>query len=76
MSRQQVMCHGSEERSEVVAGFIYHTFGSSIRCIADVAGGQGLRAGIFVRHGGILRPDRKGRRAFVGASGGFRDFAP
>lgn len=49
MSRQQVMCHGSEERFEVVAGFIYHTFGSSIRYIADVAGGQGLLSRLLIK---------------------------
>ena len=42
MGRQQTKCHGSEERFEVVARFIYERFGREITYIADVAGGQGM----------------------------------
>ncbi len=41
MGRQQIKCHGSVERFEEVAEFIYEKFGNSIKYIADVAGGQG-----------------------------------
>ncbi|MCL2518399.1 MAG: hypothetical protein FWF15_07540 [Oscillospiraceae bacterium] len=41
MGRQQIKCHGSPERFEEVAEFIYDKFGSAIKYIADVAGGQG-----------------------------------
>ena len=34
--------HGDERRFDVVARFIYDTYGQSIRYIADVAGGQGM----------------------------------
>jgi len=42
MGRQQVKCHGDEKRFEVVAEYIYDTFGSTVKYIADVAGGQGM----------------------------------
>ena len=42
MARKQIRCHGDERRFEIVAEFIYERFGSSIKYIADVAGGQGL----------------------------------
>jgi hypothetical protein len=34
--------HGAPERFEVVAEFIYDRYGSSVKHIADVAGGQGM----------------------------------
>lgn len=34
--------HGSPERFDVLAEFIYDRFGNSIKYIADVAGGQGM----------------------------------
>jgi len=42
MARQQVRCHGDESRFETVAQFVYDYYGSSVKYIADVAGGQGL----------------------------------
>ena len=42
MGRQQTKCHGSEERFEAVAKFIYERCGREITYIADVAGGQGM----------------------------------
>ncbi len=42
MGRKQVRCHGSEERFDLLAEFIYQHFGDSVEYIADVAGGQGL----------------------------------
>jgi len=42
MGRRQVKCHGDEKRFEIVADFIYDYYGSSVKYIADVAGGQGL----------------------------------
>ena len=44
MGRQQIKCHGDERRFEILAEFIYLRYGSSVRYIADVAGGQGLLA--------------------------------
>ena len=41
MGRQQIKCHGSPERFEEVAGFVYDRFGASIKYIGDIAGGQG-----------------------------------
>lgn len=40
--RTQHRFHGDPERFEVVAGFIYDRYGTSVRYIADVAGGQGM----------------------------------
>ncbi|MFA6602981.1 MAG: hypothetical protein WCT01_04230 [Candidatus Shapirobacteria bacterium] len=34
--------HGAPERFDVVAQYIYKTFGNKIKYIADVAGGQGM----------------------------------
>ena len=42
MGRQQVKCHGDIKRFEAVSDYIYDVYGSSVRYIADVAGGQGL----------------------------------
>ena len=42
MGRQQIKCHGSPERFEEVAEFIYDRFVGTIKYIADVAGGQGM----------------------------------
>jgi len=42
MGRKQVKCRGDEKRFEAVADFIYDYYGSSVKYIADVAGGQGL----------------------------------
>ena len=39
--------HGDPTRFEVLADFIYETFGKSIKSIADVAGGQGMLARIL-----------------------------
>jgi hypothetical protein len=49
MGRQQVKCRGDESRFEIVAGYIYRRFGSSITYIADVAGGQGLLSRILCK---------------------------
>lgn len=40
--KNQHRFHGSSDRFEVVAEFVYDTFGSTISYIADVAGGQGM----------------------------------
>jgi hypothetical protein len=45
--RQQHRFHGSPERFEVVADFIYNRYSGSVRYIADVAGGQGMLAKIL-----------------------------
>jgi len=42
MGRDQHHFHGDPKRFEGVAAFIYERYGSSVRYIADVAGGQGL----------------------------------
>lgn len=42
MGRQQVKCHGDDRRFDAVASFINEYYGSSVKYIADVAGGQGL----------------------------------
>jgi len=34
--------HGDPKRLEVVADFIFETFGRNVKYIADVAGGQGM----------------------------------
>ena len=47
MARQQIRCHGDETRFDTVARFIYEYYGSSVRYIADVAGGQGLLSRIL-----------------------------
>jgi len=47
MGRQQIKCHGDESRFEIVAEYIYRRFGSGIKYIADVAGGQGLLSRIL-----------------------------
>lgn len=47
MSRQQIKCHGSNIRFEIIADFIYSYYGNSIHYIADVAGGQGLLSRIL-----------------------------
>ena len=47
MGRQQLKCHGDERRFEIVANFIHNYYGSSIKHIADVAGGQGLLSRIL-----------------------------
>ncbi|MCL2604388.1 MAG: hypothetical protein FWD90_07910 [Defluviitaleaceae bacterium] len=47
MGRQQIKCHGDENRFEIVAEYIYEHFGNSIKYIADVAGGQGLLSRIL-----------------------------
>lgn len=39
---KQVSCHGDDRRFAVLAEFIYDYFGTSIKYIADVAGGQGV----------------------------------
>jgi hypothetical protein len=45
MSRKnQHRCHGDPTRFDVVAKFIYDYYGTRVRYIADVAGGQGLLA--------------------------------
>ncbi|WP_369298291.1 hypothetical protein [uncultured Neglectibacter sp.] len=49
MGRQQTKCHGSEERFEVVAQFIYDRFGRDITYIADVAGGQGMLSKLLTK---------------------------
>ena len=41
MGRNQVKCHGDDTRFEILAEYIYDNFGSSVKYIADVAGGQG-----------------------------------
>jgi len=41
--------HGSAERFDVVASFIADRFGSSIKYIADVAGGQGMLARVLTK---------------------------
>lgn len=40
--RQQHRLYGAPERFEVLAEFVYDTYGSRVDYIADVAGGQGL----------------------------------
>lgn len=47
MGRQQIKCHGDENRFEIIAEYIYHRYGNSIKYIADVAGGQGLLSRIL-----------------------------
>lgn len=47
MGRRQVKCHGSADRFEVLAAFIYERYGRGVRYIADVAGGQGLLSRIL-----------------------------
>ena len=42
MSRQQHRFHGDSKRFAVVAEFINHRYGQSVKYIADVAGGQGM----------------------------------
>ena len=42
-----VKCLGDSSRFEIVADHIYRHYGSSVRYIADVAGGQGLLARIL-----------------------------
>jgi len=42
MARKQIKCHGDANRFDVVASFIYDYYGSSVKYIADIAGGQGL----------------------------------
>lgn len=49
MSRQQVRCHGDDKRFEVLATYVYEHFGSSVKYIADVAGGQGLLSRILTK---------------------------
>ena len=49
MGRQQVKCHGDDARFEEVAAFVYERFGTSVRYIADVAGGQGLLSRILAK---------------------------
>lgn len=49
MGREQYHCHGDEKRFEVLAKFIYDTYGSSIKYIADVAGGQGVLTRILTK---------------------------
>lgn len=39
---QQHRFHGSPERFDVIAEYIYERYGNTIRYIADVAGGQGM----------------------------------
>jgi len=39
--------HGDAARFDVVAAFIYHRYGHSIRYVADVAGGQGMLSRIL-----------------------------
>ena len=47
MGRRQVRCHGDESRFAIVAEFIYQKYGTDVRHIADVAGGQGLLSRIL-----------------------------
>jgi len=49
MGRMQVKCHGDESRFEVVAGFVYEYYGTSVKYIADIAGGQGLLSKLLGR---------------------------
>jgi len=42
MGRKQIKCHGDDTRFDEVAEFIYERYGTAIKYIADVAGGQGL----------------------------------
>ena len=42
MGRKQIKCHGDASRFDVIAGFIYEYYGTSVKYIADIAGGQGL----------------------------------
>lgn len=49
MGRKQVRCHGDERRFEIIASFVYEVFGTSIKYIADVAGGQGLLSRILTK---------------------------
>jgi hypothetical protein len=47
MGRRQHRFHGSPERFDVIAEFIYERYGQTVRYIADVAGGQGMLARIL-----------------------------
>ena len=47
MGRRQVKCHGDEARFEAVAEYVYRRFGSGVKYIADVAGGQGMLSRIL-----------------------------
>src|ERR1700760_2773727 len=47
MGRRQHKFHGSPERFDVIAEFIYERYGNRVRYIADVAGGQGMLARIL-----------------------------
>ena len=49
MGRKQVKCHGDKSRFEVVANFIYEYYGTSVKYIADIAGGQGLLSKLLNR---------------------------
>lgn len=42
MGRKNIRCHGDTNRFQVMADFIYETYSSSVKYIADVAGGQGM----------------------------------
>ena len=51
MSRQnQHRCYGAVDRFEVLANYIYDCYGSRVRYIADVAGGQGILARLLNKH--------------------------
>lgn len=39
--------HGAPERFEIVAGFVFETFGRNIKYIADIAGGRGMLSRIL-----------------------------
>lgn len=45
--KNQIKCNGAKNRFEEVAKFVHSRFGSSIKYIADVAGGQGVLSRIL-----------------------------
>jgi hypothetical protein len=51
MGRQQHRLHGDPQRFEIVSDFIADRFGTSVKTVADVAGGQGLLARMLRKRG-------------------------
>jgi hypothetical protein len=49
MGRQQHHFHGDARRFEVLADYVAERYGNSVRCIADVAGGQGMLARLLAK---------------------------
>jgi hypothetical protein len=51
MGRQQHRLHGDPQRFEIVSDFIADRFGTSVKTVADVVGGQGLLARMLRKRG-------------------------